>query len=331
VRAEPPASANVSLQWVRGAGAEACVDGRVLAERVETKLGRPVFAAAREAAWLVEGRVERTAAGFQATLRSYDDQGELLGSREVVSTQARCDELSETVAVVLAVMLDPEAGGPLSERPAPQAPQAAQPQAEPAPCPTAPPAQVDSPAAPPEPPARQRTRFEVSAFGRGAYGHLPSLAGGAGVAFEAAFRRFGGARLEGVAFAEREVALEAVPGAGTRVRVLYAGAQYCPLWRDHARLRISACAGLSGGALQHRGFGLAPGRADSLSPLLNATAGARVSLQLVRSLRLQVGTNLSVPLMRTLFEARLQDGTRAELFEQRAFAVELDVGLGSTF
>jgi hypothetical protein len=317
----PPSEPTATLQWVRGPGAEDCADARDVSARVENKLQRPAFGDLRAARLLVEGRAEKTAGGYRAELRTFDAQGKLLGSREVLSEEASCARLSETVAVVLAVMLDPEAAlaAPAAVDPTP-------PVKDPAPVCEAPP-----PPAPPPPPPKARPARDVSAFTRMAYGHLPAAIWGLGAALELPFKRFGGARVEGVGFLQRELDLDANPQVGAHLRVLYAGLQYCPLFEPYGRTRFSLCSGAEGGVIQSRSVGLGARGRDSVSPLINATASARLAVRLAGTFSFYAGAGLSVPLTRTLFEAPLQGGQKAELFEQGALAGEVDLGLGSRF
>jgi hypothetical protein len=329
---QAPERRKASLQWVREPGAEGCVDGAELARRVEAKLGRSVFEAARDANLIIEGRAERRAEGYRAELRTFEAAtaqdpgvgprpGAPLGSREVVSAQAGCEELSATVAVVLAVMIDPQ--GALGHvEPTPPPPPA------PVIAPPPPPQPVQPPAAAPD--TSRRTRPELSAFARAAYGHLPRWLWGGGAALELGFRRWGGARFEGAAFADRRLDLSGVPGAGTHVRVLYAGASYCPLWGTRGRLRGAGCVGALAGALQSRGFGFDVSK-QGLSPLIDAAFSLRAALRLVGPLGLYFGGLLSVPLARTDLHASDARGVQHTLAEQGPLAIALDLGLGTSF
>jgi len=325
------------LHWVRGADAQGCIDGRELSRRVEAKLHRPVFEAPRDAELIVEGAASRSGQGYRAELRTFDAQGTALGSREVLSERESCDELSETVAVVLAVMIDP-AGAlnpPVSEPEGPAAPAMVPPPVDeppplaPPPCPVVAAPEVPPVTAPPRPAAR-RARPELSGFARVDLGHLPEPIVGGGLAFELRLPRWGGLRLEGSVFAERAVHQDGPPQAGVDVRVLYAGASYCPLWRERGRLRGTACAGVAAGALQGRGFGFDASH-ESTSPLLDGLVDLRGALRLWKGLGLYAGAGLSVPFTRTTLMATLADRSEVTLFHQPSLAGHLDLGLGTTF
>jgi hypothetical protein len=105
VRAAPLSAP--ALHWVRGQGAETCVEPRGLSEIVETLLSAPLVRGA-EAAHSIEGIVERSAQGFHVALRLVGARGELLGTRTLDQPGESCSALAQPVAFVIAMMIDPE-------------------------------------------------------------------------------------------------------------------------------------------------------------------------------------------------------------------------------
>ena len=103
---------------------------------------------------------------------------------------------------------------------------------------------------------------------------------------------------EALGFLQRQLDLDANPQIGARMRVLYAGLQYCPLFQPYGRARLSLCGGAEAGAIQSRSVGLGARGRDSVSPLLNATAAARVAVRLAGTFSFYAGAGLSIPLMR---------------------------------
>jgi hypothetical protein len=319
-----------TLQWVRMPGAEACSDGLALSRAVDAKLGRAVFTAPSAAMLVVEGRAERDGEAYRAVLSLVDEAGNELGSRELRSTQSDCKELSELVAVALAVMVDPDgaiAAAPVAARPteAPQpAPRAAPaPEREPPKLPTCPACPIVAPPVRPE--------ADAAAFARVSLGQLPRPAIGAGLSFELAFPGWGGARLEAAGFRDQERELDALPGAGARLRMIYAGLGLCPLWASNKRMRFSGCAGAQAGVLQSRSFGLDTGARDSTDAIVTGEGAGHYSLRLGKGVALYAGASLLVPIVRPLYEARRADGTRDTLFEPKAIAGSFDLGIGSHF
>jgi hypothetical protein len=319
-----------TLQWVRMPGAEGCSDGLALSRAVDAKLGRAVFTAPSAAMLVVEGRAEHDAEGYRAVVHLLDEAGNELGSREVHSTQSDCKELSEAVAVVLAVMVDPDgalAATPAPSPPAAKAPEPAPPivmkEGEPPKAPTCPACPIVAPPVRPE--------ADASAFARLSLGQLPRPVFGAGLSFELALPGWGGARIEAVGFQDQSQNLDSVPGAGARLRMLYGGLGLCPMWAENRRMRFAGCAGVQAGVLQSRSYGLDSKERDSTEPIVTGEGAGRYSLRLGKGVALHVGASLLVPIMRPLYEARLHDGTREKLFEPKAIAGAFDFGIGSHF
>src|SRR5580692_3933573 len=117
-RAADPGPRSSSLSWVRLAGAEACVGLRDVARAVEKRLGRPVFVAPTRADVAVEGRIERArpSGGWRAVITVSDERGAVRGTRELRTDAADCRALDDSIALALALMIDPDAS--LSAQPA---------------------------------------------------------------------------------------------------------------------------------------------------------------------------------------------------------------------
>ncbi|MBX3210375.1 MAG: hypothetical protein KF764_35410, partial [Labilithrix sp.] len=110
-----------SLSWLRMPGADACVATQPLARAVEERLGRSVFVSAAEADLSVEGHVEKrtrgASSGWHAVITVRDASGATLGTRELDRADASCDAMTEPLALVIAVMIDPDAA--MRPKPAP--------------------------------------------------------------------------------------------------------------------------------------------------------------------------------------------------------------------
>lgn len=233
-RAEEAARGPLALHWVRLPGAEKCIAGDALARGVESKLRRSVFPAPRDASILIEGHVEKSAEGFTAELEMRDAQGEALGSRNLSSRDTSCRELSETLIVVLAVMIDPDA----AKRPPSAVP-------------------VEAKAKPIEQAGARSLDNRFLGFARIMVGIARSkqLYGG-GAAYERALGVAGGLRVEFAVFSEYRYEQKdaSVPGSthtpAMGLRVAYGGLAYCPLWLSYTRVRLAGCAGAELGAMQ---------------------------------------------------------------------------------
>src|SRR5688500_19747658 len=91
-------------------GADACIATQPLARAVEERLGRETFVSAAQADLSVEGRIEKNPkGGWRAVITMRDPKGALLGTREVERDDASCDAMSEPLALIIAVMIDPDA------------------------------------------------------------------------------------------------------------------------------------------------------------------------------------------------------------------------------
>lgn len=301
--------AGAALQWVRLPGTEDCLSGDLLARKVEAKLQREVFPAPSKASILIEGHVERVPEGYRAELRMSASDGKPLGSRELTSPQSSCAELSETVAVVLAVMIDPDA----TTRVEP-------PQEEPKP----------APEPKPEPQATLADRQRLLGFARLAVGILPGSALGIGVAYEVAFERWGELRVEGVTYLEREDALPGDPNLKARLRIAHAGVAYCPLRLQLAQLRVAGCAGGELGGAYSEGSGFDPENHSTIALWGSGSASARLAVKLVAALELHLGASFVVPAARR-YQGVDTDGVTRPLFEAEPVACSFDLGLGAHF
>lgn len=100
VRAQERAT---SLMWTRGAGAERCIDEGALQRVVEMRVGRSVFS--EDAALLVRGSIARESGRFQVELELVY-QGQRIGLRTLESERARCRTLDDSLAVIVALLVE---------------------------------------------------------------------------------------------------------------------------------------------------------------------------------------------------------------------------------
>lgn len=302
-----PAKPAAELHWVRLPGAEDCIAGDALARAVEARLRRPVFDTRVPAAVLIEGYAQRGASGHRAQLSVRARDGTLLGSRELESSAGDCRELSETVTVVLAIMIDPEAASRSKAPPARE------------------PTRVVSPAEP---------RHRLSAFASGGIGLLPKFAIGLGAAYELKLGAWGGLRAQGVGYFGQRAALESAfpdsPSAGAFLRLAYGGLAYCPLWWSPGRTTLLGCVGSELGAIASEGYGLSPDQ-EQRTFWGAASAAARLSVVLMGPLTAQLGASLLVPYAPVHFQATRGGQEPLDVFEQPPVASVFELGLGVQF
>lgn len=325
--AVPPRTS--SLSWVRLPGAEGCIGTHALASAVETRLRRTVFVSASAADVSVEGRVERTSSprGWRAVVAMSDAHGAALGERTLESAEPSCGALDEPLALVVAVMIDPDA----ALAPAPPA--------VPAPPPTA------APPAPREPEPRvvvrtrrvvvrerapaARWRFDLLGRVAVAAGYMPGISPGLS----------GASVVEPPGFLPIELELALFPTATARssdgafearLGLLVAGALLCAPTLGGERLRAQGCAGLEAGVLQARGVGADVSLEDERA-VVQLAARARAILRVVGPFVVQASASLVVPLRRDRFVVRDADGAAHAIFEPAPVGGTFDLGAGLSF
>ena len=312
--ASPPRTS--SLSWVRLPGADSCVATQDLAKDVEGLLGRSVFVSASHADVSVEGRIEpKPRGGFRAAIVIRDDQGALLGTREIEGEGA-CGPMREQLALVIAVMIDPDAIGRPSPPPSPVPP--------PTPTPTPTP-----PLAPPvparEPPTRPKPRWHLDA---GA-----SLAGEAGLLPHATL----GARADALLTPPRWIPLEgygvlwpyddASKGAANGSFTLaLVGGGLCPLHFLSERVLLYGCASGILGLVWSSGNGSPNGA----SPVLAAEVEGRLGFHVGGPFVARVGIAAVIPILRDSYVGP-PTASNPPLYRMSVVAGTADLGMGFAF
>jgi hypothetical protein len=280
-----------SLSWLRMPGADSCIATQPLARAVEERLGRETFVSAAQADLSVEGRIEKKEkpkTGWRAVITMRDPKGALLGTREVERDDSSCDAMSEPLALIIAVMIDPDA--------------AMRPKPEPAKTEPTPPLPPDPP--PPrttqtrdEPPPKlgpkqplDPWRFEGGGHAMMLAGLAPELAWGAGVngilyapGFPVGFRGMTTLFLPTTA-----------EGNGKKVDfdMLLFGGSLCPTIRG--RVNLMGCIGGHVGILRPR--------VGDILPIWNASAELRVSIPIAQPIEIGAGAGAALPIFRPKYE-----------------------------
>ena len=318
-----------SLSWVRLPGAEGCVATQALARAVEERLAREVFVSAARADVSVEGRVQaKRGGGWHAVVTLRDAKGALLGTRDVDRPEPSCDAMTAPLALVVAVMIDPDAA--IGRKPDPVPPKPDAPPSAPAPPPTVivqreqvfvpvpVPARPDD-----EPPA---FRFEGSAAMTGALGFLPNPAVGlAAVGLleprkAIPFIGFGGYWFDQTARAET--------GAASAFSVFLLGSGFCPLWHHGKGGHLYACAVGQLGLLRSHPTGFTPPRPDDSHIVWNGGLDLRATILVVKPFVVRMGAQAVIPILRDRFNYSRADGTEGELFRMSPLVGMVDLGIG---
>jgi hypothetical protein len=299
--AKDAATATSALSWVELPGAEACGGAIALSRRVEDHLGRHALVPPSQAALSIEGRVEHgnSPPFWRAFIVLRDESGAVRGSREIESLQSDCSELRESVALAIALMVDPDA---MIRAPPPIV--AGVPAPLVAMLPAARAASVPVPASADD---RGSTRGGGSATAGAAihpwtaeadaqmglaYGLLPSPAFGLGVGVTLRPPGFWRVRVSGAAFWPQRLAAE---GTGsTRLTMVDAGLAVCPLaLNDGRRLSLELCGGAFLGSLGADGTGFGASH-SATSPFVDLAGMATLLVHVISPLSVTVGATFGV-------------------------------------
>jgi hypothetical protein len=308
-----------SLGWARLPGAETCIGARDLAIAVERLLGRPVFVSPAQADVLIEGRIEPAPSGFRAHVVLSSAAGQVLGSRDLDGPGASCRTLDEPIALVVGLLIDPEAL--LAPKPPPPAPEAPRVVVE----------RVYVPVPAPAPPC-EPWRTSVTAGPLLALGLLPGAGYGLSLRGEIIPPKLFPFELGGTVFldAHADVSSQSVEGASVELSYGFLGA--CPLALRADAWRVAACAEVGVGAVRAVGTGFAlPGAGTKEQAYVHAGLAGRVARRIVGPLEVGVGVGLLIPLRPAQVQYEDKLGNTQELFHMSAVAGVFDASVGLAF
>lgn len=302
------------LEWQRAAGAEDCIASDALERGVEARLARSVFVQSGSSDVIVHGAIEpRPGSGFRARLEMVTPSGQSLGTREIETTAPHCSALDDSLALVVALMVDvPPEELPPAELPHAQPPPAPRPAPRPS-TPIAVPRATHAPRAP--------WRFEADANMALGFGMLPDPAAGIAASLAIEPPSFVLTELEGRFWFPQSVE---TGGAGADFSLVSVGLFLCPLaFGDPLTVRV--CAGQEVGRIGVSGFGFDHNR-DRAPLVYDLGAFLRASLPLTGLLGIQGRLGAAVPFSRDRFVYSAADGSKVELF--RAWLVLAAAELG---
>jgi hypothetical protein len=272
----PPA---VELVWNRGAGAEACIDGRELARRVGATLGRPVSAVRTSEpdsdAVRLSGEVTPLAGGWLAVVE-VRAAGPAL-RREVSLDVADCRQLDEDIVLVVALMADAAV---------PRVPRLTLP--------------VRAPSA----------SVAIGPDAIVAFGMLPGVAAGFGLASDVALPPY----WHFAAWAHGWPTSQALDGTtGGRLAAWTFGAGPCWGHVGADRASFSGCLGASGGVVYASGVGLLVRYSHAL-PYVQGEVRVGVRLRIAGPAFARVEAGLGVPFARNTYQFTDAQGMTRQLF-----------------
>ena len=248
------------LEYARSERASVCPDRDTLKRAVTERLGYdPFFPAARQT---IVVEITDSDAGLRAQMRLVDDNGMIVGSRELHESVEHCDDLVASLALAISIALDPSAAlGGEPEVPsmaptrqaAPNSTDDSQSDADAKAAVTPAPAAKTHPEkpthAPRDVPAAHSIPIAFRAAGFGALGVAPATAFGVRLGVSFGWRWF---RLV-TEFADQLPASRAADGGGRAKASLLAGS----LAPCFVQAPFAACARLDVGALRTEGTGIA--------------------------------------------------------------------------
>ncbi|MEP7052432.1 MAG: hypothetical protein ABJB12_18840 [Pseudomonadota bacterium] len=331
-----PGAARIAIS--KGAGTAPCMSENALRHAVEARLRRAVFPRDLPVTLVVQVAFERTAAGWSAELTMHDGSGQFLGQRSIVTEAAHCSALDDSLALVVALLVDSPPSAPTVPA------QSASPPAAPAqlnetnePRSTPAPSAAQFPGKPAEPQPfttlevprdtlapREPWRFNVSLSAVAALGTIPGLASGAELGIGAQAPHLPELRLFADGFGQRDQQRSARSGAHFELASL--GLELCALDARLGALHWFGCAGQSLGRLKAASYGF---DRNTSSQHLTYALSVRTGLGFPLFGRLQgrMGARAELPLSRAIFDYGSRDGSERELYEVKAITAALDLGL----
>jgi hypothetical protein len=299
----------VRLEWVRLEGAGNCIDAAALEARVKRRLGSDPFNP--QASRSIEGVARRSGDGWHAQIavRAHpSDANPPL--RELESTAADCESLSNAVVLAVALAIDPTAA--FSDA-------------------TARPAAAPQPVGQPKPPGPEPTT-EPAALGLAGRadsslaaqaGLLPKASLGVGLGASAVLTRGFELGLRAQQFPEVEVGGDPSYAVGLAALTL----ELCAVARPAKAIALRACAGPSLGFLHAavlRGERTQPGERAALA----AELGLDAAFALSQRVAVVLGARAVAPVTRYRF---ILEGATSPLFTQSAIAGIAQLGLELRF
>lgn len=316
------------LEWHEAPGGGNCIDAERLAATVEERLGRRVFAPHAQSDVRVRGGITRSGDRWLVTIELTSAAGDPMGERDLETQSPDCSSLDDSLALVLAVMLDI----PKTKVPEPAAPAAPVPTAPIAPTQPTPPQPVPRTSTlrlPKDtPPRRPSTVIEAGLAGVASYGLLPKIAWGLRAHLAVtppSFWKFG------VSFSGYRSVKETDNhvNAGASFSPVQLGVFVCPLVLEGA-VNFEACTLQHVGRLRVEGFGFDENQKQS-RPYVNLGADLGLGIPLVGPLRLRIGAILEAPLLRETFRYGSQNGEEPSLFRMNPLVVTGQIGVAAQF
>jgi len=326
------------LDVERAAGTEQCIEASALQRAVEARLHRKVFVAPDDAQLRIRLALSRTDDGtWSAELSLATAAGVSLGQRSLESSAPHCSALDESLALVIALLVDspppPVEAAPPEPAPAPPEPPTHN---GPTPAPTPP---APTPIARPPGP-QPATRIYIPAdsyaprepwhadFALGAVaagGALPGIAFAPELSLGIEPVALPELRLFGGLYGNRETHV-GESGAGARFGLVYAGLETCPWSARRGGARPFFCLGEAVGRFRATAFGFDQ---NSSATLVRFALHARLGLSFPISgaLSARLDGRAELPVTRATFVYGARDGRDAGIYQASLFSGLVELGL----
>ncbi|MFZ5896225.1 MAG: hypothetical protein ACOY0T_34540 [Myxococcota bacterium] len=315
-----PARPKARLELARGEDAASCIDSKRLSRAVERRLRRRVFEAER-APLQVRVELSRSQQGFVAHIELSDEMGPL-GQRELSTTARHCSALDESLALVVALLVDtpperPPVVSPATPTKSEPSRAAAPPAEEKPPVPATP---LEVPADTPAP--REPWTFNLRLSALATRGLLPGTAFAGEFAVTA--RPPNGPLLRVAVEPTLARDAEVSSGAGATFSRQRLGFEVCApeLFSAHTSL----CFGQRLGRLHASGFGFDHPLEQTVFTFA-LTGAFDVRFPLGRYFALTLGARMEAPLSRHRFSARLSDGSSRDVYSASVLSGGVRAGL----
>jgi len=332
---------DAALDMERAAGTEQCIEAGALQRAVEARLHRKVFVAPDGAQLRIRLALARAEDGtWSAELSLATAAGVSLGQRSLESSAPHCSALDESLALVIALLVDsppppveapppepapaqpePSTDAGSAATPTPPAPSSAGPVARPKTTPSA--TRLYIPAdsyAPREP---WHADVELGAVAAG--GALPGIAFASELSLGILPVALPELRLFGGLYGSRETHV-GESAAGARFALAYAGLETCPWSAYGGRARPFFCLGEAVGRFRATAFGFDQ---NSSATLVRFALHARLGLSLPISgaLSARLDGRAELPVTRASFVYGARDGKDAGIYQASLFSGLLELGL----
>jgi hypothetical protein len=316
-KAEDGTRVTATLDLKTVPGSSECIGRRGIEKAVDARLGRPVFTGEDPADVILRLELGKADDGWQARLTLLSRSGRELGRRQLETRAPHCSALDDSLALVVALLLDLPREKLAGLQPTPPV---ALPPSEAAPTPLRLPADTHA--------ARVPWIFEPALLGTLApIGLLPEVSFGFGL------------RLGVVApyFVPVQIDLEwwlpaqaRIDEAGSEFRLVTAALFICALDLQWTLWRARACVGQRVGRLGTEGFGFDRNH-DRSRFMANVGVRGQAGILLAELIWLDVGAGLEIPLTRDQFVFTRSDGSTGELFRMGAVIPTIGVAAGLSF